>query len=523
MTKAGKGKGKANFHQAIRPSISHAFRSLEERDGLVRKHSNPDIDPTKVTNNIVRMADGKGGWREPTKDDTVDSIVERIESEFAEAKRSYRKRDGTIGYRGPGKNEPQAVEVIFQLDPAFTGKCEDLTDEKLGEIQRLSEVALGHLSDHVGNENFIGYAMHLDETHPHVQAFYIPKNEDGKYVGMKSFGHGENGLYYETHNQVRQVLRDAGYDATNERVDKLKKHLPLEDFKKYKSLMQQLDERELGVKEREALLDEREALLSKGREELNKKLAGVNERETAVGERETSVSSRETAIGEAEDDLRVSLTNVKQREAAARRRENDLKLREERAERIIERDRDRKDDADEYSCRTRQRADKYLDEALRKEIDVDKREQAIKQREMDAGARQNEAQEVLDKRDEILASAHEQVSSAVEAAAQKARDAFTIDDSNGHVKHITDKTLRTEYKIDPKEFWGAFKKHHELEMNSRWRKYSKDKQAQLAARDKTETVAQRRERVSGEMDRFRSHYGARSRETSRENDRGLEF
>lgn len=374
LTKAGKGKGKANFHQQTRPSISHAFRSLEERDGLVRRHSNPEIDPTKVKNNIVRMADGKGGWREPTKDDTVDSIVERIESEFAEAKRSYRKRDGSIGYRGLGKNEPQAVEVVLQLDPAFTGKCEDLTDEKLSEVQHLSEVALGHLSDHVGNENFIGYSMHLDETHPHVQAFYIPKNEDGKYVGMKSFGHGENGLYYETHNQVRQVLREAGYDATDERVDKLKKHLPLEDFKKYKSLMQQLDERELGVKEREAPLEEREALLNKGREELDKKLAGVNERERAVGDREASVDSREAAVGEAEVALKPRLTNVKQREAEAQRRENDLKLREERANRIIERDRQRRDEADEYSAHTRQRADSYLKAAIQRNIASEKRE-----------------------------------------------------------------------------------------------------------------------------------------------------
>lgn len=172
LTKAGKGKGKANFHQAIRPSISHAFRSsishafrsLEERDGLVRQHSNPDIDPCKVRNNIVMMTDGQGGWRQPTKDDTVDSIVERIESEFAEAKRSYRKRDGTIGYRGLGKNKPQAVEVVFQLDPAFTGKCEDLTDEKLKDIQRLSEVTLGHLCEHVGHEKFIVYSMRRIRT-----------------------------------------------------------------------------------------------------------------------------------------------------------------------------------------------------------------------------------------------------------------------------------------------------------------------------------------------------------------------
>lgn len=490
LTKAGKGKGKANFHQAIRPSISHAFRSLEERDGLVRKHSNPDIDPTKVTNNIVRMADGRGGWRDPTKDDTVDSIVERIESEFAEAKRSYRKRDGSIGYRGLGKNEPQAVEVVFQLDPAFTGKCADLTDEKLSEVQRLSEVALGHLSEHVGHENFIGYSMHLDETHPHVQAFYIPKNEDGKYIGMKSFGHGEKGLYFETHNQVRQALRDAGYDATDERVDKLKKHLPLEDFKKYKNLMQSLDERELGVKEREALLDEREALLSKGREELNKKLEGVKNRETSVGEREKAVSGREAAVDDAEAALVPRLTNVKQREAEAQRRENNLAVREERA-------------------------DSNLRSATQKERDAEEREQTARKR-------QREAQEVLDQRDEILADANEQASNAAEAAANDARDAFTIDDSNGHVKYITDKTLRNSYNIDPKEFWGAFKKHHELEMNSRWRKYSKDKQAQLAARDKNETVGQRRERVKGEMDRFRSQYGT-SRGVSREDDRGLEL
>lgn len=505
LTKAGKGTGKASFHQLIRPSISHAFRSLEERDGLVRKHSNPDIDPSRVRNNIVMMADGKGGWREPTKDDTVDSIVERIESEFAETKRRYRKRDGSIGYRGLGRNEAQAVEVIFQLDAAYTGKCEDLTDEKLKDIQRLSEVALGHLSEHVGHENFIGYSMHLDETHPHVQAFYIPKNEDGEYIGMKSFGNGEKGLYFETHNQVRQVLRNAGYDATDERVDKLKKHLPLEDFKKYKSLMQQLDERELGVKEREALLDEREALLIKGREELNKKLEGVKEREkavsgrevnvdnreTSVGEREKAVSGRETAVDDAEAALVPRLTNVKQREAEAQRRENDLAVREERA-------------------------DSNLRSAMQKEVDAEEREQTARKRE-------REAQEVIDRRDEILDSADERVAGVIEDAANDARDAFTIDDSNGHVKYITDKTLRNSYKIDPKEFWGAFKKHHELEMNSRWRKYSKDKQAQLAARDKTETVAQRRERVSGEMDRFRSHYGARSRETSRENDRGLEF
>lgn len=487
LTKAGKGKGKANFHQQTRPSISHAFRSLEERDGLVRKHSNPDIDPRRVKDNIVRMADGRGGWREPTKNDTVDSIVERIESEFDAAKRSYRKRDGATGYRGLGKNEPQAVEVVFQLDPAFTGKCEDLTDEKLADIQRLSEVALGHLSEHVGHENFIGYSMHLDETHPHVQAFYIPKNEEGKYVGMKSFGHGENGLYFETHNQVRQVLREAGYDATDERVDKLKKHLPLEDFKKYKNLMQQLDDRELSLTEREQLLDERETLLSKGKRELNEKLDEVNSREAA---------------------LQPRLNNVKQREADLKRQENDLAVREERAESVLQR---------EEALGVRE------SNVVAERAEMARREAEIDRREGEAEDMREEAERILERRDEILDSAEQRAAGAVEAAAEEAREAFSIDDTNGHVKFITDKTLRASYDIDPKEFWASFKKQHELEMNSRWRKYSKDQQAQLAARDKNETVGQRRERISGEMDRLRSQYGSRSRDNSREDDRGLEL
>lgn len=462
LTKAGKGKGKANFHQAIRPSISHAFRSLEERDGLVRRHSNPDIDPTKVKNNIVRMVDGRGGWRDPTKDDTVDSIVKRIESEFAEAKRSYRKRDGSIGYRGLGKNEPQAVEVIFQLDPAYTGKCEDLTNEKLADIQRLSEVALGHLSDHVGHENFIGYAMHLDETHPHVQAFYIPKNEEGKYVGMKSFGHGDNGLYYETHNQVRQVLREAGYDATDERVDKLKKHLPLEDFKKYKSLMQQLDDRELSLTEREKLLDEREALLSKGKRELNEKLSEVDSREAA---------------------LQPRLSNVKRREVALKRQENDLVVREERAERILQR---------EEALGIRE------NNVVAERAEMARRKTEIDRREGEAEDMREEAERILERRDEILDSAERRV----QEAAEQAREEFRIDDTNGYVKFLTDKTLKVEYGIDAQEFWQKFETQRRIDGNKRWGRYSSEKQAQLAQRDKTETVRQRRERVKREVGGF---------------------
>lgn len=125
----------------------------------------------------------------------------------------------------------------------------------------------------------------------------------------------------------------------------------------------------------------------------------------------------------------------------------------------------------------------------------------------------------MNRRDEILASANERVEQAARAAAQEAREAFTIEDTNGFMKYLTSKTLLDRYKIHPEHFWAQLDEVREDDHKGEfWEKLS-ETQAKRRHREATETVKERRERIKKETgahndqsDRWRSKSRGRSHE-----------
>lgn len=100
--------------------------------------------------------------------------------------------------------------------------------------------------------------------------------------------------------------------------------------------------------------------------------------------------------------------------------------------------------------------------------------------------------------DEILTSANERVQQAARPAAQKARDALTIEDTNGYMKYLTSKTLLERYKIHPDHFWKQLEDVKEKDHQGDFWTKTREAQAAQKRRESTETVKERRERIKNE-------------------------
>lgn len=251
--------------------IRHALRDVEEQKGLYRQHSNELIDPSRTATNcsfaFETQADG--------------SVVKKAITDVKDVSWKLRDRLATVqnwrttksGKRVPVKirsDASVAVELLFQLDPEWTGSCEDMTAEKRAEIQRLYEAFYDHLLEKWGPENILAVSEHWDETSPHVQAFVVPITETGelsvkeKLTGMRKPTRTQaREAYAKTHDELRERLRGLGYDATKDRVTPARAHnVRLDAFKRVAERAT-AEERE-AVSQRASELDTRAAKVSKG-------------------------------------------------------------------------------------------------------------------------------------------------------------------------------------------------------------------------------------------------------------------
>lgn len=285
----GRGQDK---RPAARPMLAHSLRSLDVRDGTDVAHSNEMIDPGRISDNVVMIADGDGFRRagdSDTSQSIIESAMERIESGFM-----TRKVKGVEKKVAVRKDATILMEAVIQLDPDYTGKIVDMTDGQKEDAREKMWSMVEVLKDQVGSHNMVFVTEHWDESHPHFHVFYTPMTKEGEMIGSRIMGAGKAD-WAKFHDRLRTKLREVGYDATFDRVDKGRGHEELAEFKARR-------DRERAVVEGERKLDRDRGQFEGISEQIEYQL---ELKEEDLDHREEQVAGREAAADKLVADART--------------------------------------------------------------------------------------------------------------------------------------------------------------------------------------------------------------------------
>ena len=290
--------------EKVRGLVNHHARDVDAQHGREVSHSNEGIVADRTRLNVTMVNDGNGGFVECTDSK---QWTEYLDSRLDEVGHTWRtQKDGSRKPVALRKDAAVAVDYVLQLDPDFTGSAESLAadPEKDEEVRRLLAVMVDEVIEQHGQQNVIGWTLHLDEENPHIQMLAIPE-VDGCTSYKQFFGDAEPGkrstrtgsqkAYAARHDSMRTRLRSEGYEATFERVAEGLEHVPLAKYKTSKD--KRRAERE-DMAAREAAVDSRE------QEQLHRSRAQsfrgklLDEQEQQLEEREASLEVEALALAE---------------------------------------------------------------------------------------------------------------------------------------------------------------------------------------------------------------------------------
>lgn len=278
--------------EKVRGLVNHHARDVDAQHGREVSHSNEGIVADRTRLNLTMVNDGNGGFVECTDSE---QWIEYLDSRLDEVGHTWRtQKDGSRKPVALRKDAAVAVDYVLQLDPDFTGSAESLAadPEKDEEVRRLLAVMVDEVIEQHGQQNVIGWTLHLDEENPHIQMLAIPE-VDGCTSYKQFFGDAEPGkrstkagsmrAYAERHDEMRHRLRDHGYEATFERVNEGLEHVPLAKYKtnkdKRRAEREDMAAREAAVAEERARLLEVAEAARQADEQARARLAAADRRE----------------------------------------------------------------------------------------------------------------------------------------------------------------------------------------------------------------------------------------------------
>lgn len=181
---------------------NHTFRKTND---VYKNHGNEKIHREMTKYNIDYLKDNKS---------LADQIEEQIEMRFK-------------GKRGMNKKSVVAREIIIQP----SGNHFDGLDinQKLEIMERFTNDSLGWMSNEFGEDNILGYSVHMDEVNPHVHIPVIPMTEDGR-VSQKDFFKGPGHLRMQ-HKGYREHMNRLGWDFENENKNEDSKGVKMDVYK----------------------------------------------------------------------------------------------------------------------------------------------------------------------------------------------------------------------------------------------------------------------------------------------------
>ncbi len=283
--------------------IRHHARDVDRQNGEEVHHSNEKVDPSRTHLNETMVNDGTGQMVPCTDRKQWHAFMDKRLSELQNTRTLKDGREVPVAFR---KDAAVAVDVILQIDPEYTGEVEDMTDEDIAETRRLLGVMIDKAMEDAGRENVIGYAIHWDETSPHVQMLYVPEHEGKLSMKQKLGGKTKAAAqqrYSEMHDGMREALKAAGYDATMERVDTGRPHHSLGKFK--------------DLKDREGDVEFRENMLNRKQERLAKDEQRLEQREDDLRQQEVQVQRQAEEAARIASQGRAALERAEEREKVA--------------------------------------------------------------------------------------------------------------------------------------------------------------------------------------------------------------
>lgn len=437
---SGRGRDK---RPPTKAALSHALRSLE--DDEEHRHGNPNIDAARIGDNRVMLPDGNGGLRPAGPGDNVESVLDDLEDRISHARGGTRKvpnkKTGEVREVdvAPRSDATEALEFIIQLDPEYTGKVVDMTDEQKADAREKMYVMFDEVQEQVGSGNFLALAEHWDEDNAHIQAFFVPIDDTGTLVGTRIMGE-KKGDWSRFHDRLRDRLREVGYDATFDRVAGGATHENLKAYKAQRKKETSLRyERQAMEEARDAALDDREAAKDlytraaerndaavAAEERVDAKVAGLDARESDLSALEASLIARETAVTKKKKAVDKSSEDLDDREADLDNREADV----EEQERLTRAARE---------------------EVQRRETAVTEKEKTVDEREASVTARETEME---DKYEEVISHAERAaegiIATAKAGAEEMSRDRATaaVDEGRNATQNVY---VRASQKLKVKD------------------------------------------------------------------------
>ena len=313
----------------VKGRVEHAFRDVvAEKEGRFRDHMNTGIDTGRMNQNKSFVVGEDGEWK---KLEDIQEIYDRMESVIGQAKRStYVDRKGVKREREFRSDTSVMVEHILQLDPKFYDQWRDPetgavvmpeNEDEREKIWHSIDSMMNAWCGQVGEENCVGFALHLDEKNPHLQLFSVPLTKARELSYRKTYGAGgrkaSQKKFADIHDGYRDFMRSQGYEIMHERVSRGRTHLHPDDYKKWRD---QAEAVEAGAKELEKGRD-RLVEISRAQEEEAYKLQAQRQ------EAKAQKAEAQKKLAEAEEQARGIVQ--KARESMAEELERLKKLEED--------------------------------------------------------------------------------------------------------------------------------------------------------------------------------------------------
>lgn len=278
----------------------HIAREADQQAGFHFVQLNKNIVPERTHNNRTLINDGAGDFRKLKSVDgkpPSNEFQTYLNSRLATVKRPLRK--DAILVRG----------LILQLDPKWFDEFNPQwrTHGPNRDAVAYMGASFDWATKEFGQENVLGFSLHLDEYNPQLQVLITPVTPDGR-LSQKDYFKGPSDLRRQ-HKDLREHMAAAGYDVENRVTERSREHLSSSEFQAKADRLRDV------TADAEAEKATYETMLVS----LTNRSKNLDQRQVSISTRETELAAARAQVQrvrEAAEEVRRAATTV---QAAAQR------------------------------------------------------------------------------------------------------------------------------------------------------------------------------------------------------------
>jgi len=213
--KVGRGSGHA------RSFFRHIARDADIAAGFEFTHANPNIVTERTRLNFTQVNDGAGGFR------ALESVDGAPPSQEFESYLDGRLQTVTKSLR---KDAVLIRGIILQLDPKwFDDHNPDWRERGVNRVAVDNmNASLEWACEEFGQQNIVGFSIHMDEYHPQLQVLVTPVTEDGR-LAQKDFFRNPLDMKRQ-HTELRRHMDAAGYEVEHRVTERSREHLSSSEY-----------------------------------------------------------------------------------------------------------------------------------------------------------------------------------------------------------------------------------------------------------------------------------------------------